>query len=164
MARINPSRGFTLIELLVVVAIIGLFSSVVLASLNMTQAKARDAARKADIHTIMVAISLYRVKYGSYPAIAYNTTSCGTKLSGTDALSTALKNDGDLRVMPSVPSNSGTCGDSFYGGTWVSPQTGQHIAILTVLENVDLKCTTWPGNQGWYTSGSYCNKYYIQVQ
>ncbi len=41
--QVNQNKGFTLIELLVVVAIIGLLSSVVLASLNTARKKSKDA-------------------------------------------------------------------------------------------------------------------------
>lgn len=47
---VNKNKsGFTLIELLVVVAIIGVLSSVVLASLNSARAKSRNAARLVGI-------------------------------------------------------------------------------------------------------------------
>jgi len=65
----RPShKGFTLIELLVVVAIIGLLSSVVLASLNATRARARDAQRISDLKQLQVALELYASDHGgAYP-------------------------------------------------------------------------------------------------
>lgn len=52
-------KGFTLIELLVVISIVGLLSSVVLASLNSARMKGRDAKRKADLRQIALANELY---------------------------------------------------------------------------------------------------------
>ncbi len=72
-ARTAP-RGFTLIELLVVIAIIGLLSSVVLASLNSARAKARDAKRYSDLHSIQLGLELYYSDRGTYPAHSSNTT------------------------------------------------------------------------------------------
>lgn len=60
-------RGFTLIELLVVVAIIGLLSSVVLASLNGARQKGRDARRLADLKQLQTALELYYSDNTSYP-------------------------------------------------------------------------------------------------
>jgi len=68
-------RGFTLIELLVVVAIIGLLSSVMLASLNSAREKARDAKRLSDMHQMQVALELYYNTFGSYPNSDY--AGCG---------------------------------------------------------------------------------------
>ncbi len=66
MNKFKNSKGFTLIELLVVVAIIGILSSVVLASLNSARKKARDARRKSDLSQIRTALELYYSTCGSY--------------------------------------------------------------------------------------------------
>ena len=64
----NKTHGFTLIELLVVISIIGLLSSVVLASLNSARAKARDARRMSDFKQYELALEFYYDKYGGYPS------------------------------------------------------------------------------------------------
>ncbi len=154
--NIKSQKGFTLIELLVVIAIIGILSSVVLASLNTARAKARDAKRKAEIHNIIIALSLYYSNHGDYTNVSYGGA-CGTALNGADSVSVGLNADGIMKTMPTVPSNSGSCGDAYYAGSWNS---GQAIAILTHLENVDSGCIA---SFDWYKTGSYCNGYYIQT-
>ena len=74
------NRAFTLIELLVVVAIIGILSSVVLASLNSAREKARDAQRFSDIKQIQNALELYYNDKGFYPKLKAHTeidSGCG---------------------------------------------------------------------------------------
>jgi prepilin-type N-terminal cleavage/methylation domain-containing protein len=63
----TQNKGFTLIELLVVVAIIGLLSSVVLASLNTARSKARDAARLTQMKQLQLALEFYHDDFGVYP-------------------------------------------------------------------------------------------------
>ncbi len=65
--REQNTKGFTLIELLVVIAIIGVLATIILSSLNKAQAKARDARRERDIHTIQTALENYYVDHGKYP-------------------------------------------------------------------------------------------------
>lgn len=64
---VATTLGFTLIELLVVIAIIGLLASVVLVSLNSARIKARDVRRKADLHSLELAIQLYYDSTGTFP-------------------------------------------------------------------------------------------------
>ena len=59
--------GFTLIELLVVVAIIGILSSVVLASLNTARVKGRNVKRLSDLTEIRTALEVYYNDHNSYP-------------------------------------------------------------------------------------------------
>lgn len=63
----KSKSGFTLIELLVVISIIGLLSSVVLASLNSARAKSRDAVRRSDLNQLRTALELYYDNHGNYP-------------------------------------------------------------------------------------------------
>jgi len=64
----NKSSGFTLIELLVVIAVIGILSSVVLASLNSARTKGRDARRKSDMKQVQLALEMYFDDNSAYPS------------------------------------------------------------------------------------------------
>lgn len=70
-------RGFTLIELLVVIAIIGLLSSIVLASLNTARAKANDAKRLSDMHSLQTALELYYIANNHYPVEGWTSQCSG---------------------------------------------------------------------------------------
>lgn len=61
------SKGFTLIELLIVIAIVGLLSSIVLASLNIARQKARIARAEIDLNQILKAMLLYEHDIGELP-------------------------------------------------------------------------------------------------
>lgn len=99
MKYLDGKKGFTLIELLVVVAIIGLLSSVVLASLDKARAKARDAKRITDMKAMKLALELYYEDKKSYPT-------CSVYIDNdTNCLATALKPY--LNSIPKDPAHGG---------------------------------------------------------
>lgn len=60
--------GFTLLELLVVVAIIGLFSSIVMASVSKVRKDSRNTFRNESVGEFIKAAYLYHSTYGAYPS------------------------------------------------------------------------------------------------
>jgi type II secretion system protein G len=61
------NKGFTLIELMVVISIIGLLSSIVLASLKGARDKAKSVAFRESVMSFTKALELYRSDNGRYP-------------------------------------------------------------------------------------------------
>ncbi len=74
----SSRRGFTLIELLVVISIIGTLSTVVLAALNSSRAKGRDASRFSQAKELVKALEIYYLEHGQYPYDSYNNADAAT--------------------------------------------------------------------------------------
>ena len=89
----KTKRGFTLIELLVVIGIIGILSSVILASLSFARQKSRDGKRVAEITQMTRALEIFYDSNQRYPS----TTPAG--FSGVDA---GIQLLASLRFLPSV--------------------------------------------------------------
>lgn len=130
----NTSDGFTLIELLVVVAIIGILSSVILASLNNARARARDAKRKEDVLQLRTALAGYFADNGSYPA-AYpsnwggvTTASCGTNAStkGAGAYIQGLT----PTYISELPTDPGTTASSACYGYLYSSNGSSYVLLV----------------------------------
>jgi prepilin-type N-terminal cleavage/methylation domain-containing protein len=64
----NTQRGFTLTELMVVIAVIGILSGIVIASLDGARERARDAKRVTDIRSTALALELYYEAEDEYPS------------------------------------------------------------------------------------------------
>src|SRR3989344_9029837 len=110
----NTSRAFTLIELLVVISIIGLLSTVVLASLNTARVKARDAQRIAALKEIQKAIELYASDHGGqYPGYLSTPTLATNEIPGSVA--------GDTRETTYMRSSGGLTEGSPGGCGYGSP-------------------------------------------
>ncbi|HTE48497.1 MAG TPA: prepilin-type N-terminal cleavage/methylation domain-containing protein [Candidatus Paceibacterota bacterium] len=105
--RLATKKGFTLIELLVVVAIIGLLSSIVLASINTARIKGRDAKRVSDLEQVQNALALFYDDFGYYPPCyafsPWNATHWG--LSGTPSCLYTLLVPTYIKSLPADPVN-----------------------------------------------------------
>jgi prepilin-type N-terminal cleavage/methylation domain-containing protein len=60
--------GFTLVEMLIVIGIIGILTSVIIASTTVSRAKARDTKRISDMKEIQLGLALYYDVNKVYPA------------------------------------------------------------------------------------------------
>ncbi|MBX4197996.1 type II secretion system GspH family protein [Candidatus Parcubacteria bacterium] len=77
----KQNKGFTLIELLVVISIIGLLSSIVVASLNSARVKAQNSVITTTVRQYVTAIRAYqfdkgKLPMGTYPPLANGMRYC----------------------------------------------------------------------------------------
>jgi len=79
----NLKKGFTLLELLVVVAIIGVLSAVVLASLNNARSKGSDAAVKSNLDGVRNQAAIYYDNNGSYGTLVVANACTGANAAGS---------------------------------------------------------------------------------
>lgn len=134
-------KGFTLIELLVVVAIIGMLSSVVLASLNTARGNARDSRRQSDLKQIQTALELYYNVNNAYPGEVACDTSKGSG-SGNCAAYTGASWTTSSRIyqalvptyIQALPVDPLNTGNYYYNYEPAGGNTGDNYCIGAALE------------------------------
>jgi type II secretion system protein G len=121
---LENKKGFTLLELLVVIAILGILATIILASLNDTRAKARDASRGAQAKEFMKALELYKAENGSYPF--YNVSDRNGV--NFDTLEGTLVGAG---VIPQIPEDPSFSADDGYKYCASADQRTALVAVNT---------------------------------
>ena len=67
LKKLKGNGGFTLLEVLLVVALLGIFGSMLLPSLDGAAGKAKNAKLASDLTTLDNALLLYKMDEGTYP-------------------------------------------------------------------------------------------------
>lgn len=91
MIMMNNRKAFTIVELLIVVTIIALLLGILLPSISMVRAKAKETAQKAQFAAIEMALEAFKQDYGDYPPSNLTwTASPSSQYCGAQKLSEAL--------------------------------------------------------------------------
>lgn len=140
MINKSKQKGFTLIELLVVISIIGLLSSVVLATLNTTRIKARDARRIAALKEIQKAIELYASDHdGDYPGYVAPSSRLGLETEEYTFMRSGVSSGeiGDNKYGYGDTGTPGASNDTYKPGIWRKMQVAL-APYLKDLPNTDI--------------------------
>jgi general secretion pathway protein G len=128
LMKIKKTNGFTLIEILVVMVIIGVLTSIAIASFTGTQKKSRDAQRKSDLRQIGISLESYYNDKKIYPlGIGGKIYGCGAAgICSWGGSWTDVKGTVYMVKLPADP----TSGNEYY---YVSD--GTKYQIYARLEN-----------------------------
>ncbi len=136
----HAPKGFTLIELLVVISIIGVLSSVVLASLNTARAKGRDATRKQQMIQLRNSLEIYFAANGSYPSTggAYFTSHVSGQPFGTShnggAWIPGLVASGAIGALPADPNPTASplavCTPDAWSRSYIYRSDGRNYKLI----------------------------------
>lgn len=140
-------RGFTLIELLIVIAILGVLSTIILASLGRARSSASFARTKLEFRSIATAIQFYIEDYGVVPADVDRNLPPGLEI---------YLPSGD---WPNAP----WLGSVYDWDNWTDPETGLQILQVSVRFcplNQPTQCRfpneAWAANFDYYSAVFYC--------
>jgi prepilin-type N-terminal cleavage/methylation domain-containing protein len=124
----QTQKGFTLIELLVVMAIIGILSSVVLASVSASRRRARDARRHEDMKALQTALNLYYDGAGGQRYVIQTSTTPSNALA-----STALAPLVSAQITTEIGADPLPTGAYYY----VSNASGTSYCLAAEMEGAD---------------------------
>ncbi len=123
----KKKKGFTLIELLIVIAIIGILASIVLVSLNSSRTKARGAAFKSSVSSIIPAAIICEDSGYALDAYSAGAAVCSEITTQTYPDVAAQCTGGTVTVA------GGTTGDGLFTVT-AACVTGGGVASTTCTE------------------------------
>lgn len=122
-------KGFTLIELLIAIAIIGLFSMLIVVFYGSARLKARDARRMADLKQVQTALELYYNEIGSYPTENNANLGNGNYLCLEGGVTPGFKISCTNPYLQSVPKDPGS-------NNYTYSSTGTTYTVAAGLEGV----------------------------
>lgn len=130
MKNIRTSKGFTLIELLIVITIIGILAVALLPQVLGGPARARDAARKADLNAIVTALEQYAVdNNGTYPPNLVATAGCISNMTAIDTYFQSGEAPTDSTGSKTFGANAACAGGYAYC------RTGGNYVVAAIMEN-----------------------------
>ena len=113
--KLKNKRAFTLIEILISIAVIGVLTTLVLASLSGSRERARDTRRKQDLQQMRAALEVYYNTNGQYPLEVncagngtYSNCDPDTGWPESNPLWTELVGGGYIESLPVDPINDST--------------------------------------------------------
>lgn len=156
ISKRRKRAGMTLMELLIVVSLLLIIITAGFTNYITQVKRSRDARRKADLEQIRAALEMYRADNGQYvSAVAW------IRITGSDALSTALQGGNYISAVPVDPidnasDNSDPCTDeTIYRYNYISVDSGQGY-VLTAIMNIEESSDNSPCDSLSNWSASWC--------
>ena len=140
--NMKSPRAFTLIELMVVIAIIGLLSSIVLASLSSARSKGNDAKVISEMKSIRNAAELYYSQNSNYGA-----ATSGATCTGVGSMWQSPSNN-MLNIYNAIVADTGGDTANLDCGTTGLTGNPQQWAIAVALPSGAFFCTDSTGWSG----------------